>query len=131
MRANTLTPRFRRALEALQPLEVEPGLFVGASPDARGVEALERAGFRSIVDLDVEGDPGQGLSPNVEASWAHTFELEHHRVAFYGPSAGQVPPPPGDLARLREAIAAAPRPTYVECADRARAAALVESARGA
>jgi hypothetical protein len=117
-----LSRKFRSVLRALRPVEVAPGVHVGSTPDARGVEALERAGFRSIVDLDIEGVLDQALSPNVEASWAHTFELEHHRVAFYGP------PTAADLRRLREVLAAVPRPVYVECADRALALRLVREA---
>ena len=114
-----LSLEFRRVLRALQPIEIVSGVHVGRTPDAKGVEALERAGFRSIVDLDVEGVLDQALSPNVEASWAHTFELEHHRVAFYGA------PTEADLQRFRETLAAASRPVYVECADRAFALHLV------
>ncbi len=41
-----------------------------------------KAGFRALLNLNAEGEPGQILSPNVEATWAHTFEMQHERVSI-------------------------------------------------
>lgn len=92
---------------------------VGRSPTVAEIEALaRRSRFRSILNLDTEGEPGEILSPNVEASWAHTFEMRHERVSV-------------DLRHLRseqvdrflEVLDGLPRPVYLCSVGGRRAAA--------
>lgn len=45
-------------------------------------QLARKAGFRALLNLNTEGEPGQILSPNVEATWAHAFELQHERVSI-------------------------------------------------
>jgi protein tyrosine phosphatase (PTP) superfamily phosphohydrolase (DUF442 family) len=55
-------------------------LAAGEHPSSPAqVEALARANYRAIVNLAQEGEPGQEFSPNVEATWAHTYRIEHWR----------------------------------------------------
>ena len=97
------------------PVELDAGLFVGPELDRFGIEALARAGFRSIVNLADEGEPGQILPPNVEATWAHTFELEHARLSP-GPF-----PDREDAERLVRLLERLPRPIYLHATDDERA----------
>lgn len=93
---------------------------LGPAPTVDEIEELERAGFRSMICLDVEGEERQALSPNVEASWAHTFELRHERLS--------VDPHflDSDLAqRFRALLAGIEKPVYVHSRDGRRAGALM------
>ena len=110
---------------SVRPSSLEPGLFVGSQLDRRGVEELWRAGFHSIVNLSLEGEQGQILSPNVEASWAHTFELDHARLSV-GHS-----PRKEEFERLRQLLDELSRPIYLHstCGERALALGVASVAR--
>ena len=72
--------RSPRNLPAL--VRYDDDISVGRSPTIREIETLARkAGFRSLLNLNTEGEPGQVVSPNVEATWAHTFDMYHERVS--------------------------------------------------
>lgn len=97
------------------------GISVGESPTIEAIGALARKqGFRAILCLNTEGEPGQVLSPNVEASWAHTFELQHLRV-------GVDPKRPfsRSVDEFLQALATSARPVYVHSLHGHRAAALL------
>lgn len=104
----------------MQVRQYSRGISWGEAPTKREVETLARSGYRSILNLCSEGEEGLPLSPNVEASWAHTFMLAHARVAV-NPSL----PLPGDVDRFLELLAAAPRPVYVHSRRGGRAAAFL------
>ena len=103
---------------SVRPLSIDQGLFVGAQIDKHGVEELWRAGFRSIVNLAHEGEPGQILSPTVESSWAHTFDLDHARLSV-GPSPGGE-----QFERLCRLLEGLPRSIYMHSTGGERALAL-------
>lgn len=96
------------------------GILVGPSPTRKQIEALARAGVRSLLNLNTEGEPGQVLSPNVEASWAHTFDLEHARVSV-SPKLWS----PGTVDRFLETLERLPGPVYVHSLKARRAASLL------
>ena len=100
---------------SVRPLAIDHGLFVGSQLDQRGVEELRRAGFRSIVNLAHEGEPGQILSPNVEASWANTFDLHHARLSV-GPA-----PLREEFVRLCQLLDELPWPIYLHSTGGERA----------
>jgi len=96
-----------------------PDLAVGAHPRSPAeVESVAAQGFASILNVAREGEPGQELSPNVEATWAHAFDLEHRRASTH-------PVPTEDEVEtfLRE-LAQSPRPVLVHSTHGRRAAAL-------
>ncbi len=103
---------------SVRPLAIDLGLFVGSQVDKRGIEELWRAGFRSIVNLAHEGEAGQVLSPNIEASWAHTFELDHARL-----SVGSFPRKE-QFERLCQLCDELTRPIYLHSTGGERALAL-------
>lgn len=93
-------------------------LAIGSHSRAPGdVQRLSRMGFRSIVNLAHEGEPGQTLSPNVEATWAHTFDLEHRRLSVCPR------PSSADLDRFLSYRESLPRPVFVHSTGGSRAAA--------
>jgi protein tyrosine phosphatase (PTP) superfamily phosphohydrolase (DUF442 family) len=102
-------------------IRYDDGVSLGSSPTIRDIERLARkAGFRALLNLNTEGEPGQILSPNVEATWAHTFEMQHERVSI-------------DLGCLRsewvdeflETLREIAKPVYVHSRRGRRAAALM------
>jgi protein tyrosine phosphatase (PTP) superfamily phosphohydrolase (DUF442 family) len=72
------------------------------------------------VNLNTEGEPGERLSPNVEASWAHALDLRHERVSF----AAELPRA-GDVDRFLRTLGSLPRPVFVHSLHGRRAAAMV------
>ena len=78
-----LRPPRGKQRTALDRRKYDDGVSLGKSPTIRDIEMLARkAGFRALLNLNTEGQPGQILSPNVEATWAHTFEMQHERVSI-------------------------------------------------
>lgn len=103
------------------PLRYGDGVFLGKSPAIRDIERMARKrGFRSVIDLDTEGEPGEILSPNVEASWCHTFELRHERVSM-----DPAFPIRTTVDRFLDTLERIPKPVYVHSLNGRRAAALI------
>lgn len=97
------------------------GLWVGCSPTLADIEDLARKdGLRSLVNLNTEGEPGETMSPNVEASWAHALDLRHERVSFAADL-----PRSGDADRFLQALASVPTPVFVHSQHGRRAAAMI------
>lgn len=97
------------------------GLSLGCSPTLADIEDLARkAGLRSLVNLNTEGEPGEVMSPNVEASWAHAFELRHERASFAADL-----PRVEDVDRFLRALVSVPRPVFVHSQQGRRAAAMI------
>ena len=86
----------------------------------KDIDRLAREGFRSILNLSEEGEAGQLLSPNVEATWAHANAMEHGRVSV--PVDHQQS---HSVDRFLKALAELPRPVYVHSETGRRAAALL------
>jgi len=116
-----LRPPRRKQATKLDRRRYGAGISLGKSPTVRDIEKLARkAGFRALLNLNTEGEPGEILSPNVEATWAHTFEMQHERVSI-------------DLEALRservdrflETLLAIAKPVYVHSLLGRRAAALL------
>jgi protein tyrosine phosphatase (PTP) superfamily phosphohydrolase (DUF442 family) len=110
-----------RVAKQLHRLCYSDSISLGVSPAIRDIERLARkAGFRSLLNLNTEGEPGQRLSPNVEATWAHAYELEHERASI-------------DVATLRseqvsrflETLQEIEKPVYVHSLHGRRAKAMM------
>ena len=116
-----LKPRKKsqRNLPAL--IRYDDDVSLGRSPTIREIEALARkAGFRSLLNLNTEGESGQILSPNVEATWAHTFEMQHERV-----SVDPLYPRGACVDRFLETLRQIAKPVYVHSLQGHRAAAFL------
>jgi protein tyrosine phosphatase (PTP) superfamily phosphohydrolase (DUF442 family) len=94
---------------------------LGPSPSVDQIEWLaRRAGFRSLFNLNEEGEPGPTLSPNVEATWAHTYGMQHERVSLSRERLD-----PSCVDQFLWTMGAIEKPVYVHSAGGARAAALL------
>ena len=77
-----LRARSSRQTTELDLVRYSDSVLLGKSPTIRDIERLARkAGVRTLLNLNTEGEPGQLLSPNVEATWAHATGLQHERVS--------------------------------------------------
>ena len=112
-------PRKKKQRTTLGLVRYSPDVWWGRSPTLRDVEALCDAGVRSLLNLNTEGEPGQLLSPNVEASWAHAFALQHERVSIR-PRAWRSEWVDAFLETLQGIV----KPTYVHSLEGRRAAVL-------
>ena len=98
----------------------DSSVSIGGQLSRKDIDRLAMNGFRSILNLSQEGEPGQLLSPNVEASWAHANAMEHSRVSvsFDHPQSRSVD-------RFLEKLDELPRPVYVHSETGRRAAAFL------
>lgn len=95
--------------------------WLGASPTLPEIEQLaRRKGFRALLNLNEEGEPDARLSPNVEASWAHTYELQHERATL-----PRGPLDSADVSRALDALRRCAQPVFVHSQGGRRAAALL------
>lgn len=94
------------------------GVAIGSGVDRDAIEGLARAGFRAIVAVGAEGEAGERLSPSVEASWAHTFGMQHGRLYVDGSPRGEA------VDALSALLARFPRPLYLHSLTGERAAAV-------
>lgn len=113
-------PAPRPPMTALAAFRLDSSISGGGQPSLKGLERLARKGFRSILNLSAEGEPGPHLSPNVEASWAHALAMQHGRMSVYLDSLR-----PELVELFLRALADLPRPVYVESKTGRRAAAFL------
>lgn len=121
--ARMLRLRLRRRKQetALDRLRYSDSISFGKSPTIRDIEMLARkAGFRALLNLNTEGEPRQILSPNVEATWAHTFEMQHERVSINVSVLRSE-----CVDRFLETLQRIGKPVYVHSLNGRRAAALM------
>ena len=105
----------------MDPQECDDRTSFGKSPTIRDIEMLSRkAGFRALLNLNTEGEPDQILSPNVESTWAHTFEMQHERVSTDLAALGSE-----RVDEFLRALHLIAKPVYVHSLRGRRAAALV------
>lgn len=64
----------------IQPVWVDSRVACGAVLSIPDLERLVRLGFKSVLSLDQAGEPGQALSPHVEASWIRALAMTPHWV---------------------------------------------------
>jgi protein tyrosine phosphatase (PTP) superfamily phosphohydrolase (DUF442 family) len=101
-------------------LRYSDSISLGESPAIRDIGRLAKAGFRALLNLNTEGEPGQRLSPNVEATWAHAFALQHERASIDMSTLGSE-----GADRFLAALAAIDKPVYVHSLHGQRAAAML------
>src|SRR5690349_18200775 len=98
-------------------LKITPELTVGQrQPDWVELLALVSEGFRTVIDLRTDDEPGQDLSPRQEALAARRLGLAYCHVPV---PADRVDA--GVLDRFRAALADAVKPVFVHCASGKRA----------
>ena len=98
----------------------DSSISAGGQLSRTDIDRLAREGFRSILNLSEEGEPGQLLSPNVEATWAHANAMEHGRASVSVDHLNS-----HWMDRFLEALDELPRPVYVHSETGRRAVAFL------
>jgi protein tyrosine phosphatase (PTP) superfamily phosphohydrolase (DUF442 family) len=120
-RLSDLFHRHPKEASHLDLRRVDASVAFGTSPNVEEVERLaQRLRVRSILNLNTEGEEGQVLSPNVEASWAETFALQHKRVSIDPALVSSE-----EADRFLEELRTIEKPVYVHSLHGRRAAAFV------
>lgn len=102
----------------MKPVVLTDVLAVGEFPTLEQVEILAKAGFRSIVNTQPDGEVAR-FEPDAEVA----AEAGRHGLAHaYAPLSSRTPPA-DELACYARALAALPAPIYAFCYSGARAAA--------
>lgn len=96
-------------------------ISAGTSPTKDDLQRLARKlGFRAVVCLNQPGEKGAPMTPDVENSWAHAFELEQERVPIDARALWS-----RHVDRFLEAVQRLDGPIYVHSTGGRRAAALL------
>jgi uncharacterized protein (TIGR01244 family) len=96
---------------------VEPGLRAGGRPSESDLRALAEAGYRTVISLRTEEEPGA----EAEARLVEQLGMDFVRIPVAGPEEVTA-----DNARqLDAALDAAERPVLVHCSTRNRTGALL------
>ncbi len=100
--------------EGRTPLD---GVLTGGQPTPEQLEAISRAGFRTVINLRLPSEPG------VEGEAEKVAELGMRYVSI--PVAGAEGLTEDNVRALAEALAAAPGPTLLHCGSGNRVGALL------
>ncbi|MDX2156221.1 MAG: sulfur transferase domain-containing protein [Hyphomicrobiaceae bacterium] len=102
----------------MKPVVVSEVLAVGEFPTSEQIEILAKAGFKSLLHNQPDGEVARfPAAADVES------QARRHGLAFaYAPLSSRTPPPE-ELARYESAVKSLPSPIYAFCYSGSRAAA--------
>ncbi|MGB3738341.1 MAG: protein tyrosine phosphatase family protein [Pontixanthobacter sp.] len=89
-----------------------------APPSADDLRDLAEAGYKSVVNLRCEEEPGQPLEPARESEEARAVALEYKHIPVSGDSMSNAL-----VDQFRDGVKALPGPVFVHCASGKRAGA--------
>lgn len=89
-----------------------------APPTTDDLRELAQAGYRSVVNLRCEGEPGQPLEPAREGEEVRALGLEYRHIPVSGDAMGDAL-----VDKFRDIVKALPGPVFVHCASGKRAGA--------
>ncbi|MDF1587275.1 protein tyrosine phosphatase family protein [Marinimicrococcus flavescens] len=103
----------------IEKIAINDRFTVGkAQPSAEAVPQIARDGFRSVVNLRVEGADGQKMSPAEEGEAVRRAGMSYFHLPVKADSLSD-----GLVDRFREGVAGLPGPVFVHCASGKRAGA--------
>lgn len=100
------------------PIKLSDRLSAGGQPTEEDLTRLAEAGFKSIVNLRLDGEKNQPMSPAVEQARAVDAGLAYRHVPVSVAALS-----PSDLDAFRKAVEELPGPVYVHCGAGQRACA--------
>jgi hypothetical protein len=111
----------RQRDHSLEVCWIAAEIAFGRSPTIEELERLARKHhLRAVLNLNTEGESGEVVSPNVEATWAETFEIVHRRVSIDSSLLK-----PEDADRFLDELRRIEKPVYVHSLHGRRAAAFL------
>ena len=108
-----------RGLQFMRPVALSDEIAVGEMPSADEIAILSRAGFRSLLNVQPEGEVERLLSAAEIAAGAAAVGMKHAHVPV---ASRRVPPDTVDA--FARALMTLPRPIYACCYSGSRAAAV-------
>src|SRR5688572_27546513 len=93
-------------------------MTVGSQPSVMQIRELSRRGFRSIVNLRLDGERGESMKPMDEGKAALEVGLEYGHVPISLENLT-----PESVERFRREMDRLPAPVYIHCTEGTRARA--------
>ena len=101
-----------------EPIKLSDRLSAGGQPTEEDLGWLAEVGFRSVVNLRLDGEKNQPMAPDVEGTKAAAAGLGYRHVPVSVASLSA-----RDLDSFRKAVEELPGPVYVHCGAGQRACA--------
>jgi uncharacterized protein (TIGR01244 family) len=110
----------------MEPIaRIDGKVAVGGQPSAEDLRQLRAQGYTTVVNLRLDGEASQPLSPTAEGRAATDAGLAYRHVPVRLADLD-----PEQVQEVRAAIASAPGPVYVHCGAGQRACAVALLATG-
>jgi uncharacterized protein (TIGR01244 family) len=115
----------KEAMAMIETIRVSDRLAVGGQPDESDLDRLAERGFRAVVNLRMDDEANQPISPEAERAYAESAGLTYRRLPIT--PAGLRP---HQVEAFRKIIESLPGPIYVHCGAGQRASAISILAEG-
>ena len=109
----------------IETIRVSDRLSVGGQPNESDLDQLAERGFRAVVNLRIDNDANQPISPEAERAYAESAGLTYRRLPIT--PAGLRP---HQVEAFRKIVEGLPGPIYVHCGAGQRASAISILAEG-
>jgi uncharacterized protein (TIGR01244 family) len=101
----------------MQTKQIAQEIFIGAQPQKEDIAALAAEGVQTVVNLRVENESDDQLSPVDEAQLVREAGMEYLHIPVIGSQIRE-----GQVDEFRNAVEKLPKPIFVHCAKGKRAA---------
>ncbi len=98
---------------------ITPDVSIGAQPQAADIQQLARDGVKTVINLRVDNETHDQLSPLDEAQMVRDAGMEYLHIPVIGSQVRE-----GQVDEFCNAVEKLPKPIFVHCAKGKRAAAL-------
>jgi uncharacterized protein (TIGR01244 family) len=109
----------------IETIRVSDRLSVGGQPNESDLDQLAERGFRAVVNLRIDNEANQPISPEAERAYAESAGLTYRRLPIT--PAGLRP---HQVEAFRKIVDGLPGPVYVHCSAGQRASAISVLAEG-
>ena len=105
--------------------QITKDISIGAQPSEQDLKQLAREGVKTVINLRVENEQEDQLSPIDEGQTARDLGMEYLHIPVIGDQIRE-----GQVDEFRNAVENLPKPIYAHCAKGKRAATLCMMDRG-
>jgi uncharacterized protein (TIGR01244 family) len=110
----------QKDMGTLDKIKVSDDVSIGGQPTEADLKELQELGFKSVVNLRMEGEKNQPMSPDEEDEKVHELEMQYLHIPISMDTIGS-----SHIEQFREEYQRLALPAYVHCAGGTRAGALV------
>jgi uncharacterized protein (TIGR01244 family) len=115
----------KEAVAMIETIRVSDRLSVGGQPNESDLDQLAERGFKAVVNLRIDNEANQPISPEAERAYAESAGLTYRRLPIT--PAGLRP---HQVEAFRKIVEGLPGPIYVHCGAGQRASAISILAEG-